>query len=192
MVRRELSTLKRCECDGGNSNGGSSNGGNSRRTYNLKLIGISKGEGGTRNYIDKSPDLVYADFNELVKQKYYIKYAEGTTSIHSDVGDVGDGQSIAVDVPSIYIGTCNISTRTTTDPKMSSINGSYYIAFDAGIFTLSVGITGKSDNNTVVTHGEITPGGDYFENSPATQYNNEDLGNEYIILDLTFVWESLE
>ncbi len=195
MVRRELAALRRheCNCVGGGGSG-SGSGGSSRRTYDLKIIMIDRGNDVNKDdrypvYIDKSPETVYAAFAELIKQKYYIKYAEGTTSMHmSD----GEDQIRADNIPSIYIGTCIAGTNTGAGAMSPSKPEVYSLTFNFDRFGINV-IGSALPDGTIISNVlfmedgvEIDNGGEVY------QYNDEDLGDNYTILDLTFVWESLD
>ena len=172
MVRRDLSASRRCECS--RNSGGAGGDSNSNPTYNLKIFVDVVNE---RGYIDKSPILVYNDFVELIRQRYYIRYAEG--DVHMRAGDETS------DMPVFYIGSCMAGKCIN---ESDGTNTSYYdLEFSTNDFTISVSAGDDQKTGLVGIRLHAWTDEDYV-----TQYNNEELGNAYIIFNLTFVWKQLD
>ena len=173
MLKRKLSSTRHHEC---------SNGGNcsiNKRTYELKIIADMDNE---KAYIDKMPVTVYHEFADLIQQRYYIRYAEGSFGVTMGGNSTGD-------IMALYVGPCVIGKSSIA---AASINDSdvplYELEFSNSDFMIGIRPGERPGTERVVFRHNNA----WEYSIDATRYNNEDLGSNYITYNLTFVWESLK
>ena len=181
MVCREVATLAKGVTRGSVNRVSSCDGhdGGNNRTYDLKIMMKDSGKESPYDvdaYIDKTPSDVYNAFVELVQQGYYIRYVKGEVTITKEAAE-------PVSYPVTYVGTCEIETYPYPPDGMA-----WSFRFSAGdLFELSV-YGSPSSGSFVRCKFDIVSS----NAANATQYNNEDLGSDHCILNITIVWGSLD